>query len=115
MRKLFGDRLKELRLEKKMTQQELADLFNTGKASISHYESNRKIPDANNIERYAEFFNTSTDYILGKSDIRNPKSKEVNVTTKNDFEFKHPEDAMKFILQQDTIMAYGRFDVKNIS
>ena len=115
MKDTIKNKVYEFRVLKRMTQQELADLFNTGKASISHYESNRKIPDANNIERYAEFFNTSTDYILGKSDIRNPKSKEVNVTTKNDFEFKHPEDAMKFILQQDTIMAYGRFDVKNIS
>lgn len=38
MSKQFGDRLKELRTENKLSQEELAKIFKTGKASISHYE-----------------------------------------------------------------------------
>ncbi|HOQ17628.1 MAG: helix-turn-helix transcriptional regulator [Epulopiscium sp.] len=72
MGKQFGDRLRELRIERGMTQEELAREFNTGKASISHYESNRRLPNANNINLFAEFFNVSIDYIMGKSDVRNP-------------------------------------------
>ena len=70
MLKKFGDRLKELRIENGMTQNELAEKFNTGKSSISHYESNRRLPDANLISKYAEYFCVSIDYILGKTNIR---------------------------------------------
>lgn len=72
MEKQFGDRLRELRTERELTQEELAKVFNTGKASISHYESNRRLPDAITIEKFADFFGVSLDYMMGKSDIRNP-------------------------------------------
>lgn len=71
MRKQFGDRLKELRSEKQLTQEQLAKIFNTGKASISNYESNRRIPDPYLVEKYADFFEVSIDYMLGKTDMRN--------------------------------------------
>jgi len=70
MRKHFGDRLKELRIEIKLTQEQLAEKFNTGKASISHYESNRRIPDAHTIEKFAEYFNVTVDFLLGRTEIR---------------------------------------------
>lgn len=73
MSKQFGDRLKELRTEKRMTQEELAKLFNTGKASISNYEKNARLPDANTISRYADYFNVSIDYIMGKTDNKTTK------------------------------------------
>jgi len=84
MQKQFGDRLKELRLEKKMTQEELAKIFNTGKATISHYEGNRRLPDANTIVRYAKFFNVSLDYIMGKDLQRIPLEKELFEICLND-------------------------------
>lgn len=71
MREQFGDRLKQLRSKKDLTQEELAKIFNTGKASISHYESNRRMPDAITIEKFADFFNVSVDYLLGRTDMRN--------------------------------------------
>lgn len=67
----FGDRLKKLRKEKGMTQEELAQKFNTGKASISHYESNRRFPDASTIKKYADFFGVTVDYMLGITDEKN--------------------------------------------
>ncbi|TCO79098.1 helix-turn-helix domain-containing protein [Marinisporobacter balticus] len=82
MRKYFGDRLKELRVEKNLTQEELAKIFNTGKASISHYESNRRMPDAHSIEKFAEFFSVSTDYLLGRTDIKSPSNDEIKIETK---------------------------------
>ncbi|SKC61706.1 helix-turn-helix domain-containing protein [Maledivibacter halophilus] len=68
MKKQFGDRLKELRLELGLTQEQLAQKFNTGKASISHYESNKRLPDASTIEKFADFFEVSVDYLLGRKD-----------------------------------------------
>lgn len=74
----FGDRLKELRIEKQLTQEELAKIFNTGKASISNYEQNTRLPDANTISRYADYFGVSVDYILGKSNIRKPEATDID-------------------------------------
>lgn len=75
MNKQFGDRLKELRTKKSLTQEELAKLFNTGKSSISNYENNSRLPDAVTICKYADFFGVTVDYILGRSDIRNPEAR----------------------------------------
>lgn len=67
MKKKFGDILREQRIKKGLTQEELAKIFNTGKASISHYESNRRLPDANTIKKYADFFDITLDEMMGES------------------------------------------------
>lgn len=68
----FGKRLKKLRNEKGINQKELADKMNTTKATISRYENDKQEPSVLILEKLAEYFNTSTDYILGKSDARDP-------------------------------------------
>lgn len=81
MSKQFGDRLKELRKNKNITQAELAKILNTGKASISHYESNRRLPDANIIGILADYFNVSVDYILGKTDLKKVELNDITQDT----------------------------------
>lgn len=76
MAKSFGERLKELRLEKNLKQSELAKEFNTGTSSISSYEKYGRLPDVYTITKYAKFFGVSLDYIIGKSDSRNPKDED---------------------------------------
>lgn len=83
MQKQFGDILKELRLEKNLTQDELSKKFNTGKSTISHYEINRRLPDANTIYMYAEYFGVSLDYIMGKTDVRNIEEKTEHFNFEN--------------------------------
>jgi transcriptional regulator with XRE-family HTH domain len=70
MSKFFGDRVKELRVERHLTQSELAKIFNTGKASISHYESNTRLPDVNAIAQFAQYFDVTIEYMMGKTDNR---------------------------------------------
>lgn len=94
MREQFGDKLKKLRSEKNMTQEELAKLFNTGKASISNYENNSRLPDAITISKYADFFGVSVDYILGRTDIRNSVD-QVHAAVKDDPELAEFWDIMK--------------------
>jgi len=66
----FGERFKKLRKEKNYTQEELANKFHTTKSSISKYENNRSIPEVPTLEKYANFFNVSVDYLLGRTDQR---------------------------------------------
>ena len=65
----FGMRFKELRNEKKLTQDELVENFNKkynttfNKSTISQYENNKRKPEVNILENWADFFNVYSDYI----------------------------------------------------
>ena len=65
------NRIKNLREELNITQQELADKLNCSKSVIGLYENDRRKPSLEVLLKLSEIFNCSIDYILGKSDIRN--------------------------------------------
>lgn len=73
----FGERFKSLRLEKQMGQEELINDFNKKynfsftKAAVSQYENGKRIPEIDALTSFADYFEVSIDYLLGKSDIRN--------------------------------------------
>ncbi len=66
----FGQRLKALRTEKHMTQDDLGKVMNVSKASISLYEKNERTPDQATLIKTADYFDVSLDYLLGRSDKR---------------------------------------------
>ena len=66
----FGIRLKELRKEKSLTQQELADKLNLVKSSVSAYEKSLKYPSVEVLIKLCNCFQVSSDYLLGLSDDR---------------------------------------------
>lgn len=66
---LFKDRLRELRLQKKYSQQDLADRIKVTKQTISQYERGVREPDYDNLLALCDVFNVSTDYLLGKDDV----------------------------------------------
>lgn len=68
-----GNILKLLREEKKIRQDELADILSLSPSAIGMYERNEREPNNETILKLAEYFNVSTDYLLGKSDKRNPE------------------------------------------
>ena len=70
------NRIKKLREEFHMTQQELADKLNGAKSTIAMYESGTRKPSMEVLIKLSEIFNCSIDYLLGKSDIKNPDLKD---------------------------------------
>lgn len=64
----FGDKLRALRTEKGLTQQQLADKIGLVKASISAYEQGIKYPSIEILIKLCNQFNISADYLLGLSD-----------------------------------------------
>ena len=66
----FSNRLRKLRIEKKMKQEEIAKKFNTSKAAISNYENDYRKPNMDLISDLADFFDVSVDYLLGRTDVR---------------------------------------------
>ncbi len=68
----FGDRLRELREERDITQKKLGELINVSTRVIGYYEANDRFPrDENVLKTIADFFNVSVDFLVGRTDIRN--------------------------------------------
>ncbi|MHC1750773.1 MAG: helix-turn-helix domain-containing protein [Cellulosilyticaceae bacterium] len=68
----FSERFKQLRTERRLTQDRLAELFFLNKSSISRYESGKQIPEPQTLQKFADFFDVSLDYLMGKSDRDTP-------------------------------------------
>ncbi len=64
----FGERLKELRIEKGLSQKQLADAVGLTSAGISLWEKNKRVPNLDAVIVLADFFNVTIDYIAGKED-----------------------------------------------
>lgn len=65
----FGDRIKELRAEKGLTQKELAKQLSITIPTLSHWECNYQEPSCKDIIRLCNFFGVSSDYLIGYSSI----------------------------------------------
>ena len=59
-----GQKIKELRTKRKLSQDELAELSNLHRVTIAKYESGTVEPSASAIKRIAEALDVSTDYLL---------------------------------------------------
>lgn len=71
---MLSERLKELRNEKEISQRKLADFLKISPSTIAMYETNQRDPDTDMLQNLADFFNVSVDYLLGRTDIRQPLS-----------------------------------------
>ena len=64
---MFPRRFKELRQKKKISQKQLADSLSLSRATISAYESGKRTPDIDTLQQIANYFEVSTDYLLGST------------------------------------------------
>jgi len=69
----FADRLKHLREKHKpkIYQKELADAIGVSRQAITMWETGQRIPDTVTLKKLADFFNVTTDYLLGRTDNPN--------------------------------------------
>lgn len=66
------NRIKNLREELNMTQQELADKLEGAKSTVAMYEKGNRKPSLEVLVKLSEIFDCSIDYLLGKTDVRKP-------------------------------------------
>lgn len=67
----MGEKLKSLRIEKKLTQKQVADRIGLAISAVSSYESGTRYPSYDVLVKLARIFHISTDYLLGMTDKRN--------------------------------------------
>lgn len=66
------NRIKELRLEKGLTQEDLGKVVRVSARSIGFYESGERDPDTSVLSAFADYFDVTIDYLLGRTNIRKP-------------------------------------------
>ena len=95
----LGQRLRNERLNKNLSQTQLADYLYLDRTSISKYETGKQIPETPTLEKLSEFFGVSIDYLLGKTDIRSyTDDSNITVALHSDHEYDAlPEEAKKEI------------------
>ena len=71
-------RLKQLRNEREISQQTLADIIGVSQQSVNKYENHSVEPDIKTLIAIARFFGVSADYLIGASQIREP-AREITV------------------------------------
>ena len=64
--------LRLLRKEKNLTMKELGDILNVGESTVSMWETGRREPDYQTLKKLTNYFNVSTDYLLGITTIKTP-------------------------------------------
>ena len=66
---MFGDKLKELRKLKNLTQVDIANMCEVTPSTVSAWEVNKAQPNFDILTTLAEYFRVSTDYLLGREQV----------------------------------------------
>lgn len=98
---MLSVRLRSLRKEKKKTQQDMADLLGITRPAYTAYEAGNRTPDYTLLEKIADFFEVSTDYLLGRTDIKYP------------FNPDHDYDGFEDFLKDPVLRDFLQKDLKN--
>lgn len=69
----FEERLKQLRREKHVRQEDIAAAVDVSKGTVSVWERGGRKPEFETLDRLCEYFNTTLGYLLGNSDMRYPQ------------------------------------------
>jgi transcriptional regulator with XRE-family HTH domain len=99
----FGNRLRLLREENGMKQKEVGGLLGVKESSVGKYENEQRTPSPGAINKLADYFQVSSDFLLGRSDIRFPADKII--AEHNDMIADLSEEARK---EARNIMGYIR-------
>ena len=76
---MYFQRLKDLREDKDLTQSDIAKILNIQQTVYSRYERGVQTIPLEYLLKLADFYNTSTDYILGRTNELTPYSKPKNL------------------------------------
>lgn len=96
-------RLRELRKDKKMSMKELGAIFGLSESTISLYETGRRRIDTDMLQRFADFFEVSVDYILGRDIQHSSKKNGIKIPVLGRVAAGIPIEAIEEILDYEEI------------
>lgn len=107
------NRLKELRIERGLSQSKLAKMLNISQQSISHYEKGIRDIDNTLVSSFANFFNVSIDYFLGKSDIKNAEQILIDKDITSEISNMTSETLLNFVYKEKNLISNLCFFIKD--
>ena len=100
------EQLKMLRLSHKLTQQEVANILGVDRTTYVKYETGKSEPTFETLVRLADYFDVSTDYLLGTSSAPSrPSSSGVQIPVLGDVRAGLPIEAVENIIDYEEISA----------
>ncbi len=107
------NRIRQLRDEKNITQEELAKKLNlSSKGIVSMYEKDDRKPSLEVLIKLSDIFDCSIDYILCKSDIRNPQNIEQDILNEALIGMSRQEYEKLTEEQKERIRKFIRFTIE---
>ena len=67
---MIGNILKQLRTDKGLTIAKAAEIFDVASRTYSSYELEEREPNLSLLQKFADYYNVSTDYLLGRTDVK---------------------------------------------
>lgn len=84
---MLAKRIKELRLQKGMTQEDFADVLGLSQQTIAMWENGKSSPKIDALNAMADYFEVTTDYLLGRTEQKpTPPLSEEQILLLGDFE-----------------------------
>ena len=96
---ILGQRIKLLRQKNSLTQDSLAKVIGISRGSLSMIEIDKREPDNETLNKIANYFNVTTDYLLGRTDESNPRNNHYDENSFSNLKVK--EDNVPFITDHD--------------
>lgn len=86
---MFANQLGFLRRSQQLTQEQLADKLGVTKQSVSNWENGNIMPSVEMLEKIADYFNVSVDYLLGRNVFEQSSLSVIDVTGLTADEISH--------------------------
>lgn len=108
----FSIRFKELRLNHKLTQDDLAKKLKISKSSISMYENGNREPDFETLELIADYFNVDMNFLLGKSNNTTRILNKQQYDLLSMYDQLNDDGQSKVCEYTSDLVASGRYDLR---
>lgn len=77
---MIGQRIRDLRKQKRMSQTELAKSAGVSQTTVTAWETGKAEPSSSAVARLADIFNVTTDYLLGRPNKQETKKNDVELS-----------------------------------
>ncbi|MGO1367771.1 MAG: cobalamin-dependent protein [Senegalia sp. (in: firmicutes)] len=102
---IFGKRIKKLRKKYELTQKKLAGQLGIGQTTIANYENGSRFPNPNILKSFADFFNVSIDYLVGRTEsVEITNSSLISFNTENDIDYNKVFNSYFIELRSEDIL-----------
>lgn len=86
---MFANQIKYLRQTRELNQVQLAEKLGVAKQSVSNWENDNIMPSVEMLEKIADFFSVSTDYLLGRDGKNTTDGTMIDVTGLSQRQIEH--------------------------